>query len=54
MALRLGSGSVVRIMVRVVVSIKQGCSFGLERLGLEAVSRRFLGRLGLVLHGLEG
>jgi len=39
---------VVRIMVRVVVSIKQGCSFGLERLGLEAVSRRFLGRLGLV------
>ena len=26
----------------------QGCSLGLERLGLEAVSRRFLERLGLV------
>jgi len=26
----------------------QGCSFGLERLGLEAVSRHFLERLGLV------
>ena len=26
----------------------QGCSFGLERLGLEAVSRRFLERLGPV------
>jgi len=26
----------------------QGCSLGLERLGLEAVSRRFVERLGLV------
>ena len=26
----------------------QGCSLGLERLGLEVVSRRFLDRLGLV------
>ena len=26
----------------------QGCSLGLEHLGLEAVSRRFLERLGLV------
>ena len=26
----------------------QGCSLGLERLGLETVSRRFLRRLGLV------
>ena len=26
----------------------QGCSLSLERLGLEAVSRRFLERLGLV------
>jgi len=29
-------------------SIIQGCSLGLERLGLEAVSRRFLEHLGLV------
>ena len=28
--------------------IDQGCSLGLERLGLEAVSRRFLEHLGLV------
>ena len=28
--------------------ISQGCRLGLERLGLEAVSRRFLERLGLV------
>ena len=30
------------------VTSKQGCSLGLERLGLEAVSGRFLERLGLV------
>ena len=32
----------------VCVCLCQGCSLGLERLGLEAVSRRFLERLGLV------
>ena len=32
----------------------QGCSLGLERLGLETVSRRFFRRLGLVsVSGLE-
>ena len=30
------------------LSRSQGCSLGLERLGLETVSRRFLERLGLV------
>ena len=31
-----------------LLTSKQGCSLGLERLGLETVSRRFLKRLGLV------
>ena len=30
------------------VSVNQGCSLGLDRLGLEAVSRRFLGTSRLV------
>ena len=30
-------------------SVKHGCSLGLESLGLEAVSRRFWERIGLVL-----
>ena len=30
-----------------ILWLVQGCSLGLERLGVEAVSRRFLERLGL-------
>jgi len=30
------------------LTLYQGCSLGLERLGLEAVSRRFLERFGLI------
>ena len=35
-------------LARSWVRFNQGCSLGLERLGLEAISRRFLERLGIV------
>ena len=41
--------SVIYVAVVVLlIEYWQGCSLGLECLGLEAVSRRFLKRLGLV------
>jgi len=33
------------------IAAKQGCSLGIERLGLEAVSRRFFGTSRLALEG---
>ena len=46
----VSTGTVMRLTFNLSLSMTslQGCSLGLERLGLETVSRRFLRRLGLV------
>ena len=41
------TGATSRRLIETKLRVWQGCSLGLERLGLEVVSRRFLERLGL-------